>query len=348
MDRQSLVNGHPPATLPQRMFDSSRLRASPASPAGSSPSPGGSSSSTTDQRLMHEKLSDMGKYLPLPYPPSVYSGLMGHMPFLMPNASGPTSWDMAAMRQLHASLGQQNHRLLTDAMHDSPDSVFTNGGSSLIKSPKARRFTPYSVPSVTSSADSAFYRLATGHLSSSKAPETDSPITKDSSPSPTKVWRVVYLLECLFCNWKTCVLKKNVKIPRVSDCLVNWPPCLSDFGRADFRNTFRQRPVSFGQTTSEVTCVPNKCENRRVNNCIINLPPGLPDFGPADFRNVLRQRPVCFGQMFRSGVLKHNSSDLPSWIVQFMFTRLSSFNPFKRQDFRKELPQEFTNKMIGK
>lgn len=194
MDRHSLVNGHPPVTLPQRMFDSSRLRASPTSPAGSSPSPG-SSSSTTDQRLMHEKLSDMGnlqKYLPLPYPPSMYSGLMGHMPFLMPNASGPTSLfggDMAAMRQLHASLGQQNHRLLVDAMHESQDSVFTNGGSSLIKSPKARRFTPYSVPSVTSSADSAFYRLATGHLSSSKAPatnETDSPTTKDSS-SPTKV-----------------------------------------------------------------------------------------------------------------------------------------------------------------
>ena len=142
---------------------------------------------------MHEKLADMGnlqKYLPLPYPPSMYSGLMGHMPFLLPNTSGTSSLftgdatQLNAMRQLQHSLGQQ--RLMMDTLHESQDSPYINGGNPLIKSPKARRFTPYTVPSL-SSADSAFYRMASGQLPLPSKPisnETDSPSTKDS---PTKV-----------------------------------------------------------------------------------------------------------------------------------------------------------------
>lgn len=156
---------------------------------------------------MHDKLfggSDLGgldnlqKFLPLPYPPSFYTGLMGHLPFLMPNTSGaasqlgslfPTgdSAQLAAMRQLHAHLGH-NHRLLVDSLHDSlnQDTPFSNGGNSLIKSPKVHRFTPYSVPSVTS-GDSAFYRMG-GNNSLSSLPtrsETDTP--PSPKDSPTKV-----------------------------------------------------------------------------------------------------------------------------------------------------------------
>lgn len=149
---------------------------------------------------MHEKLfggsgGDIGtldslqKYLPLPYPPSFYSGLMGHLPFLMPNASGAAASplgalfpsegaQLAAMRQLHAHLGH-NHRLLVDSLHDQ-DTSFSNGGSSLIKSPKVHRFSPYSVPSVTG-GESAFYRMSN---SQSSMPTLGVGSEADNPPSP--------------------------------------------------------------------------------------------------------------------------------------------------------------------
>ncbi|KFM67859.1 hypothetical protein X975_11900, partial [Stegodyphus mimosarum] len=159
--------------------------------------------------MLHEKLfgsSDMGnldnlqKYMPLPYPPSFYTGLMGHLPFLMPNASGAQQQmgnlfphtdgaQLAAMRQLHAHLGH-NHRLLVDSLHEGITSsqdpgAFTNGGT-LLKNPKVHRFAPYSLPAVTS-AESAFYRLASG---GQLPPITlnNEPVAPDSpKASPTKV-----------------------------------------------------------------------------------------------------------------------------------------------------------------
>lgn len=96
---------------------------------------------------------------------------MGHMPFLMPQAAQGALFppadgaQLAAMRQLHAQLG--HNRLLMDSLHDAglvagQDSLgLPNGSGSLVKSPKAHRFTPYSLPSLTG-GDSAFHRLATG------------------------------------------------------------------------------------------------------------------------------------------------------------------------------------------
>ncbi|GFU45991.1 t-box transcription factor TBX3 [Nephila pilipes] len=205
MEPQTLVNGHhqshhSPGNNSLRMFDSSIPRGSPTSPAGST-SPG-SSASTAEQRMMHEKLfggGDLGglenlqKYLPLPYPPSFYTGLMGHLPFLMPNPTAqqqmgalfpPTdSAHLAAMRQLHAQLG--HNRLLMDSLQDGlvgnqDPTIFANGGNNaLVKSPKAHRFTPYNLPALTN-AESAFHRLT------SSGPLPPLPVRNDpvSSPSP--------------------------------------------------------------------------------------------------------------------------------------------------------------------
>lgn len=196
-NHQTLVNGHhqnrhSPGSNSLLQFDPSLPRGSPTSPGGST-SPA-SSTSATDQRLMHEKffgttdlgtLDNLHKYLPLPYPPSIYTGLMGHMPFFVPNTSGATSTlfpgdgaQLAAMRQLHAHLGH-NHRFLADSLQDT-ESAFSNGGNSLIKSPKVRRFSPYSVPTVSSADNSAFYRLA-GSQSLPTLPVTNE---SDSPPSP--------------------------------------------------------------------------------------------------------------------------------------------------------------------
>ncbi|XP_054710081.1 T-box transcription factor TBX3-like [Uloborus diversus] len=214
LESQTLVNGHhqshhSPGSNSQRLFDASIPRDSPTSPTGSA-SPG-SSASAAEQRLMHEKLfggtdlvalDTLQKYLPLPYPPSFYSGLMGHLPFLMPNATGASQAmgslfppnegaQLAAMRQLHAHLGH-NHRLLADSLHDSVSSnqdvlSFPNGGNSLIKSPKAHRFAPYALPTV-SSADSAFYRLATaGQLPPLPTSNRETETPPSPKSSPTKV-----------------------------------------------------------------------------------------------------------------------------------------------------------------
>ncbi|GBM40147.1 hypothetical protein AVEN_100561-1 [Araneus ventricosus] len=211
LEPQTLVNGHhqthhSPGSNSLRMFDSSVPRGSPTSPAGST-SPG-SSASAAEQRMMHEKLfsgGDLGglenlqKYLPLPYPPSFYTGLMGHLPFLMPNPSTqqqlgalfpPTDGaQLAAMRQLHAQLGHS--RLLMDSLQDGlvgnqEPASFANGTNNpLVKSPKAHRFTPYNLPALTN-AESAFHRLATGgHLPPLQVRNdpVSSPSPKDS---PTK------------------------------------------------------------------------------------------------------------------------------------------------------------------
>ncbi|KAG8180682.1 hypothetical protein JTE90_006738 [Oedothorax gibbosus] len=176
-DPHTLVNGHhhsPGAGGGGRLDSSSIQRGgSPTSPA-SSTSPG---SSASEQRMLHEKifgeasLENLQKYLPLPYPPSFYAGLMGHMPFLMPQQGAlfppADGAQLAAMRQLHA-----HNRLLMDNLHDAnrhlmdnlqEESALANGGGPLVKSPKAHRFAPYSLPSMTGGdSSSAFHRLATG------------------------------------------------------------------------------------------------------------------------------------------------------------------------------------------